>query len=356
MVLICAMMLNVSTVFAAPARTILTREEAVRLATENSIELKKLSLEVDSNREQEQKTDDAYFRNPTAAAFVDYETNKMQNSLARALTEQNITKQRDMIGFLVSQYFISIMQAETSYRQFEESLVLEEKEFQITEVKRKLGMISEVDYMNKKAAYEKNIASKVSYQESIDNAYRTLNRLVGAELDTKYNLTYNVTYSELGEFDLDSHIAKVKQNDRTLQTLETNIQRTRYSLEQYNMANHNPATGEITEGRVSQESLRRDLDSYSLQKAERNKAIEDTFIAKHDAILVQERQYEEKLIELENMKKQLAIREVQLELGRLTELEVENYKFSILRLENEIQKLVYDHRMNIIEFSNINLM
>ena len=355
-ILMCTVALNVCTVFAAATQTVLNREEAVRLATENSTELKKLALEVSSNREQTEKISDAYFNNPTAAAYVDYETNKMQNNLSKALTEQNIAKQKDMIEFLVSQYFISIIQEEIAYKQFEQSLVLEEQEFKITELKRNLGMISEADYASKKAAYEKNIASKIAYEESIENAYRTLNRLIGSELDTRYRLAYNVSYEELGEFDLAAHIKKAKQNDRTLQTLETNIEKTHYSLNHYNLTNHNPLTGELTEGRISRESLNRDLETYRLEQSERNKTIEDTFQSKYDAILVQERQYKEKLTELENLKKQLEIKEVQLTLGKITPLEVENHKFSILKLENEIQRLVYNHQMNILEFSNINLM
>ena len=62
------------------------------------------------------------------------------------------------------------------------------------------------------------------------------------------------------------------------------------------------------------------------------------------------------MAELENLKKQLQITELNLKLGKITAIEIEEHKYEIKKLENTMQEQIYQHELLMRKFKNSALL
>lgn len=338
------------------AELALTLETATAMAIKNSTTIKELNNNKASNDEKADNARDTLFSSGASAAYINYTITMNGLKFDEAVNEQNIVLREKLIAQLVSQGFVSIILAEDSYDEYLANMEIQKKNFNITEVKKQLGMISELDYTSAKQSYDDIVASEDSYKQTITDAYVSLNRIIGEDADKRYELAYDITYEELGSVDLSHQIYLAEDVDTTIKTKQETISSNDYALETYTRRNVNDATGEILDSSTSRESYQRSSSQLSLEISDRRAAIEDGVTSAYNAIIEQEKQYRELTTALANAKKEYEVKKVEMELGKITQLELDTLAYDILTQENVIKNLVYEHAKAITTFTDANLL
>jgi len=261
--------------------------------------------------------------------------------------------EKENIKYSVLSFFIDIKNAENKVKLFEEEAKLKEKQLKISEVKVNYGRMSKNDYENELLEYKNLLKQKNELENNIDNAYTSLNKILGTNLNTKYSLDFGdeITYSSITDnnsekIDLESKIITAIDKDTGIKSQETNVDIAKYALKAFI-----PETGNNT--RASK------IASYnkSVRTLEDEKtALRESITKNYNEIVKIENEYNSNSAELENMKKQLKIKELNLKLGKITEIEIDEYKYEIQKLENSIQEQIYTHELLMKKFENPSLL
>ena len=212
--------------------------------------------------------------------------------------------------------------------------------------------MSQVEYNEKVTEYENLVDSKLSIQNSIDAAFRTLNQLMGESVNAKYNIIvedmeFNAVSNELN---LNGAIATGLAVNQSLKELSDKVDLVKYTKDTYY---YRALTGETNS----------DKESIDSQYAQATRGLEDAktlLVTKingiYDDIKNAESEYKQNTAKLRDMKEQLAVKETQLSLGKTTQIEVDAYKLSIEQLEAEIESDVRAYDLLIRQFNDSNLI
>ncbi len=328
---------------------ILTISEAVEKALKYSKNLK--------SYEEENKVNDINILNTRQTLLSSGESEQIANLAVQlkelyAKSEKNklsAEDEKENIEYSILSFFIDIINAENKVKLFEEEVSLKEKQLKISEAKVKYGRISDNDYKNEQLEYKNLLKQKEELQNNIDNAHTSLNKVLGADLNTKHTLDLeeNITYKSIfdnasNKINIESTITMAIDKNNTIKAQETAVDIAKYSLSTYTSE-----TGSDT--RASK------LASYNKEV----RALEDEKTSLRESITKNyneteknENEYKANIAELENMKKQLEIKELNFKLGKSTEIEIEEYKYEIKKLENTIQEQIYNQELLVRKLKN----
>ena len=252
--------------------------------------------------------------------------------------------EKEAIAFSVFSFFIDIINAENNLKLYEEELVLKEKNLKISEVKLKYGKISKNDYETELFEYNNLIKEKKELQDIIDDAYTSLNKVLGTDLNTKYdlNLGEEITYNSIGEINLETEITLAINRNNEIKSQQEEVDIAKYALSLFTSG-----TGSDTkEAKII--NYNKEFRSLEEQKT----SLRESITKNYNEIIKLENEYNSNVTELENMKKQLQIKELNLKLGKATEIEIEEYKYEIKKLENTMQVQIYQHELLMRKFEN----
>jgi len=366
-VLVAGLSLQSVNVFAGPASTSrkvkteseiteLTVEEATQKAIRNNTSLKNAMDDETLSDDNIRKAIDAMHDARTDQTLTAANVSLMNAELGRALNLKDIESQKQNVAYQISKYFNTILNAQRDVALYDESLTIAKKELDIAKLKLDLGMISQLDYDTAALNYEQIESARLTKINAIDSSYRDLNKYMGVSpLDKQYTLKLELEYKPVGNININSHAENFVKNSLTVQQIENTVKTATYTAENY-VDPYNPATGEILDSTTTKEQLTV-AQNKALRSLEDTKtSVYESVVSAYSSLKDSEINIKAAEIELEKAQKQLAATEKMLELGQVTQLDVDKLKYDINSKQLTVQKAKNAYALALEAFSNPNLL
>lgn len=325
---------------------ILTVDEALTKAIAYSRTLKSL---YEQNEINELTADDTRTSLVNSSEYVDVtnlnvELKNLMYNIQNYGTNVEIEKEKIRLNII--ELFASIISAEDAVDLYDEKIELNERELKIAEVKNSLGLLSQTEYNALVTENESVKSSKQSLESALDSAYTSLNQILGQNIDTKYVVQLDIEYEPLGDVDLNYAITKASTSSQTIKKLEEAAEIAEYQLDVYSV--------EYSGG--YKESAQNNYAQATRELADAKTEMEANVKNLYNSIISAETTYNNNLASLEQQKQELEVKKVQLELGKITQLEYDQAEYQIKELENTIKQSVYSHYVDVCKFNNPDLI
>jgi outer membrane protein TolC len=320
----------------------LTIETAVEKAIANSSKLKTL----DENKDLSE-TD---FKN-TSTSLTNYDSDDNGSNnylnlavqykrLAISLKNYDATTEvtKKQLEQSIREYFVAIVEAQNAIELYEQNMEIQQKEIDIAKVKLDLGLISQSEYDSSVTSFNTLKSNRDTLKNNLDTAYSTLNVILGYDTKTRYELEYDCDYTaEIDNLNLTYIISKAQSSSYSITQKKNAVDIAKYDYEKYSLSTATDYSSETRdEKKATYAQATRDY-------GDAKDTIETTITNWYNSLKEAEQNYSDNLATLTLKKSQLAIYEKKYELGTITELELEKYKYEISQLENTIQNLKYSH-------------
>ncbi len=332
--------------------TDLTIEEAVNKAINYSRNIKNLDESNEIAEIDQMVTRYAWEQESNATANITYSLalKNLMNSLKNY--NENKEAEKEKIEYNVKQLFYGLKDAERSIELYDDGIELSKRQLKIYDVMLKVGKMSQIQYNEAVTAAETLESNKLNLENSVDAAYRSLNQLMGESISKKYNIIVDdIEYKPVSsELNLDAAITKALSSNMTLRGLSDSVDIAKMSVDTFDFRD---STGVTSSDR---ESTRSQYEQASRGLEDAKKALTASVTSVYDNIRNTENEYRQNELSLNDMKNELVVKETQLKLGKLTQIELDQYKNSIDQLEAEMKSEVRSHDLLVMQFNNSNLI
>ncbi len=334
------------------AVTDLTIEDAVAKAISYSRNIKNMDESFEIAEIEQKMTRYAWQSASDATANITYAialrnlTNNLKNY------DSNKEAEKEKIEYNIKQLFYGLKDAERSIELYDESIELSKRQLKIYDVMLKVGKMSQIQYNEAVTACQTLEANKLSLENSIASAYRSLNQLMGENINKKYNIVVeDMEYKPVSsELDLDAAITKALSSNSTLKGLSDSVDVAKMSVDTYG---YRATTGETNSNK---ESLVSQYEQASRGLADTKTALTSGVTAIYDNIKNAENTYQQNVLKLNDMENELKLKETQLKLGKITQIELDQYKYSIEQLKAQQESAVRSYELLVMQFNNSNLI
>lgn len=230
----------------------LTKEEALELALQNSMELEVKRLELlkaevsykDDIRGIKKSEDNIeYFplRDPLTGALIpDSAINRVliKNGAARRgvelalnIAKWNLAMTENKVSYNVEKAYFDLIQAEKDYQIAGESLKLAEKQLEQGKLRYQLGMISKQQLLGLELGYSQTKSGFDASAMVSELQRMSFNNTVGLTLDKAVELTDKVQSREYEEIDLDASIKKALEENGGVRIYKENYELSKLTLQ-----------------------------------------------------------------------------------------------------------------------------
>lgn len=326
----------------------LTIDTAVTNAIAYSRDLKNLEDNIDITKDSNRATHSAWQVAEDFASnhSLSVQLRQLTTALSTYSANQEIAKQK--IEYNVRTIFYNIFMAEKSLALYDQQIDINERQLKIYETMLNLGKLSQVEYNNYKYEFDKLVSDKTATETQISSAYRSLNQLMGKDLNQQYNIIVDdLTFEDMGEVSLDYEINKALSTNQTVKSAQDAVNIAKYDIDNY--IDGSVESAERTQKQKTYEQSTRTLDDTKTN-------LKASMTALYDDILEAERKYKNYVSELATMEAQLKVKETQFSLGKITQLELDAYKLSIDSLKYNMESSTYSHDILVREFQNSDLI
>jgi hypothetical protein len=331
----------------------LTVEEAIEKALKNSYELKTLEEELYYLDEAIEKANNLVtatrpkdsldqYQGGWQEAFITDKANrdallgKIRAQVGKDVNKLEKELQEEVIKFTIQNYFDGITQLKQNIVLLQLSTEDLKRQLDIANSKFQVGMESEYNLNQLKTAYEQQEKSEESLRKSLDNLYIRLNRIMGIDESERMPLAYELKYEPIEKGNLNTHITKKINSDPTIKMREFDVQINKYSLQLYSYDQNSAA-----------------IDSYDIRKSNLNKAeyslsnakqqLKENIQTLYNEILQKEKEYEQKVLALEQAKKTLNVVKVQYQTGMALEADVKKAELGVIKAQVELNQVIIEH-------------
>lgn len=327
----------------------LTVDQAVSKAIANSNTIKTLQ---ESKETSEDSQDDLTFAFENTEDYASNLSLTIQMKKLRVALQQydeNTEVAKQKIDYSVRSIFYGIKEAQNGIELYNESMKVQADQLKIAEVSLKLGQMSQSEYDAKVKDYKLAESNKETLQTSIDNAYASLNELMGTNANQTYNIIFDdVAYDLMPEnVSVEGKINYALAVNQTVKSKKDSADVAKYALDRYN--SQYDSTSNYKESLYSYTQA-----SRALQDAKNS--LTTSVKSNINSIKDLEQTYKDNETKLENMRSTLKVYETQLSLGQTTQIVVDAYKLSIKEIENSQQTNIYNHDLLMRQFNNPNLL
>ena len=329
----------------------LTVEEATKKALANSSNLKTLNETKDvTDQQNDYITFSFQYTNSDSTTAENQQTSYSIRSLNNALKQIDLTASyaTDAVELQVKNYFNTIKAAQDQIDLYEEDMVIQQKNIQIAEVKKNLGLISQLEYDNTVNTYNTTVASKTDLEITIDNAFRSLNETMGTDLANRYNLILDdVEYQPLGNVDLTSKITQSVASNYNIKILKDAV-----DLAQYDYDTYQP----IAEMTYQNQQKKNTLNEAQRSLNDAETAYRNDMSTLYNSIISYEKDYTDYTGQLDVAKSKYEVTKTQYATGQATEVDVLSAAYTVSQLEKGIDQLVRGHALMVEKFNNPDLV
>ncbi len=327
----------------------LTIDDATQFAIENSSDL----VNLDQNNDINEKSRNDAASNLTASVpdagdvLVTSSTNLsnlskiVQLDIQLASYQSDVKTQKTSIQYSIKRLFGGIISAENDLKLFDESLAIAKKQLEISQLKNKLGLISNSAFNTEKVNYDKKVKERAEKATAIDKSYVSLNNIIGKDANQKYKLSYDPEYKKMN-VEVQTLVGLALAENPTVLKNKGNIQSAEFNVNAYS----------YTGGTESYDTKSAKLDQAYRDYSDSQKSISEKVRNAYTDIMNAESQYDRNIMELSKLEGDLPIKQKQLALGKITELDLRNYQYSISTLKNTIQSQKFDHELKVMQIKN----
>ena len=354
---------------AAQALPVLSYEEALKKAKENSADLRDLEDLADVLKEERNDQIDSLGSLKTPSyeykKWVNPKTWVKQAQIFQTKMEQESnTLQRELTNLTlevgVKSYFVDILGQEDQLVLARANADMQQKLYEQAQVKHRLGMLSKYGTggLDEKRIAAEQAKNNVALAEAqLTQTYTNFNRLLGENADQRYELVYNVAYTpyELS-LPLEAYISdKMNNDDLSLKLMELSVEGAKFS-NNYLPSEANPANGVMTDY-----SEKEDRNEYSYDSAKRNlktakqekeSAIQNAYLQ----IKQLETMRDSAEADLKKAETTYRMVEVNYQAGNVTKTALEQAEMGVISAQNALRTNAYNHDMLVFTFENPTLL
>jgi len=324
----------------AAATETLTVDQATRAAINASSDLKNYSDNAASNNDSLDILKDEFNTVTDYGTVLNLAVQIMQTQVANIQTDNNANLATDKLRISVMNLFATIISAQKSLELTDQSLSIQKRQLDIAKVKYSEGYISRLDMDTQTNSYSQNLASRETQSINISNAFISLNKLMGYSLNRQYNLILDFEYEPIGNVNLSGAVDTAIRADPGVINQQGNVNVAQYQIQMY-------------DSDVSSQSL--DSLNRSLEQAQRNLSDTQSGVAQkvtnaYNSIKNQEIQYGNAVLALDSLYNQVPLKIKQVELGKTTQLDLDQLYLQIAQQQETIRDLTVSHTINVIQF------
>lgn len=335
----------------------LTLEEAIAKAKKSSTDLRELQANMDYFQESKEAIYDRIgsFNTPSyeyTQWVSDGWYQVMTNVFTIKTTMESLSLQREVanlsIEFCIRNAYNSILQNEKSLELVRINADIHKQLYAQGQTKHRLGMLSTYDLDKLKAEAEQAAADVTLLEESLNQLYITLNKLMGTDADARYELVYEIEFTPYTMTQtMDQYINDaLKNKDLSIELQEMNVENAKFILNY--RAESDPNTAPNSK-ELSYDSEKRTLKQMKEDKAA---AIRSTY----SKIQQTEAQYASVQADLTKAQADYRTAQVNYQAGNVTKIVVENAEMGVIQTENALLELEQTHDLLIFTFENPTLV
>lgn len=328
----------------------LTVEEATQKAIANSHTLKNLS-------EQKEEASNSYDNNLTSfTTYIDEATSdsnqqlmlslkQLTNSLRSIDANEEIAK--ESIELNIQQLFNSIKTAEANLDLYDENMVIQEKNIKVAEVKKSLGLISQLEYYSLVKTYDQTVSEKNDLEISLDSAYRSLNEAMGTDLNKKYTLVYDeIVFEPMSDTNVQTKVNQALSSAESVKSAKESVELAEFDYKTY-IPTSTPGLYTSKVNAISEASRNLEDTKTNLEQSIRNL---------YENIITAESTYNDTVQSLNLLKSQCDVIKTQYEAGQATEIDYLTALYNVHSAEVSLDSLVMNHDIMVKQYANPDLI
>ena len=320
----------------------LTVDQATQNAINASSSLQGYDDTVASNNENLDSLKDQFNTATDYSSVLSLAVQVMQAETANIQTNNNANLARDSLKFSVMNLFASIISAQNALTLADQSLAIQQKQLAIARVKYSLGYMSKLDMDTQTSSYNQKVTSRQTQEIAIQNAFISLNKLMGTTLNRQYNLVLDLgPYQPIGDVNLAGAVDTAQRTDPSVINQQGNVDVAKYKIQMYDPDVSTSSLDDLNRSLVSaQRSL---SDTYA--------SVAQKVTNAYNTIKNEEVSYDNAVSALNDLNIQLPVTQKQLELGKITQLDLDQLNYQIAQQQETIRSLSVSHAINVLQFN-----
>lgn len=334
----------------------LTFEEAVKLATKNSSDLRSVAETADYLQDLKEDIWDitGSFSVPTVSyqQWVDDDIYAIYSSIqniSSSMTKNRYSEELTKISLeaTVKNYYTSIFSDQSSLELAKKDMAVKKTLWEQGQRKNQLGLLSDYDLNTLRSDYEQAQYNVTKLEMALEQEYLSFYNFIGEDREKDYTLVYDVEYApyELPQ-PMTQYINSKMNTDYTIKLQEQAVEDAEFNKNYMSMSSTNATSAN---NKHSYEEAKRSLKTA---KDSKELAIQNAY----NSILSLESQYDSALTTLEQAKAAQRAAEVNYKAGNTTAITLDQAALAVEQAQNAVTQLEYAHDMQIYQFENTELL
>lgn len=334
----------------------LTFEEAVKLATKNSSDLRSVAETADYLQDLKEDIWDitGSFSVPTVSyqQWVDDDIYAIYSSIqniSSSMTKNRYSEELTKISLeaTVKNYYTSIFSDQSSLELAKKDMAVKKTLWEQGQRKNQLGLLSDYDLNTLRSDYEQAQYNVTKLEMALEQEYLSFYNFIGEDREKDYTLVYDVEYApyELPQ-PMTQYINNKMNTDYTIKLQEQAVEDAEFNKNYMSMSSTNATSAN---NKHSYEEAKRSLKTA---KDSKELAIQNAY----NSILSLESQYDSAVTTLEQAKAAQRAAEVNYKAGNTTAITLDQAALAVEQAQNAVTQLEYAHDMQIYQFENTELL
>lgn len=336
---------------------ILTEEEALKKAKRHSDNLRDIQAteELQQSIKEDLWDSNGYFDTSDNDTYIKWIDNEWYTALFNMVStestlEQNrYSREAAEIGLQASvkTLFSAIIVAQDSIEATQKTLELQELICKQQKTKYDMGLISKQALELEENQLTQLQGDLVGIKEERENNCIALNKLMGVNADLRYEYVYDVeAYTPyVMTRTMDQYITDAINHSANIKIQELQVEPAEFSY-------YNRSILEL----YTEEQLDYDLSAAKRRLKTAKENLAESIRKAYSTIQTIESNYNSMLSSLEVLKTNYRAAQVKFQAGTGTELAVKQAELEVIKSENKIKELIFDHDYQVFTFENPDLM
>lgn len=335
--------------------TILTYDDAVKKAIDESIDLKILSLKTESEQIQMDRTLESFggsYNNPQLLAMLNLQkANKLNSQSLERAKNSTIAG----IEFRIKSIFNNISTIKSDLKIENDKYINSMKKRDTMALKLEYGMESKTNLISKDIEIKQMKKEIEALEKKLDDQYLELNKLLGNNPFERYeieDLTFEYNPINDTEEDIEFNIVRTISSDFSVWAKEQNLDIQRLNIDFYGLNFIDGAPSNQQPGATPYQSLKLDKNVSSNELDKLKEDIKVSVISKYNSIKELENSYDTALLKLKDLEEKKRILEVAIEAGTAIKQDYEDLNLGIKELNNGLEKMKNQHALLVEMYTN----
>lgn len=341
---------------AALALPQLTVEQALAKAKKHSSSLRDLA----DTLEYMEDADEKIYDRIGYVSIPDYDYTKWANdawyklvsgvfALDNGMKQTKLGEEVANLGIeaAVKGYFIQIVLMEDGLDLAKESAELAKIAYQQGQTKHRLGLFSTYELDKLEIAAQQAQDTVATTEAALEQEYIAFNTLIGENADKRFDFVYDVEYTPFTmNQTLDQYVNDKTKNDISIQLEELKLEQAKFT---YNYRSESDSGDDADKNELSYDQQKR---AVKTAKENLEKEIRKAYLD----IQQLETKYASAQADLRKAEADYRVVQVNLQAGNVTKTAVQQAKMGVVKAENDLKQLVYQHDMQVFQFKNPSML